>query len=141
MTTPMFTYEARSLTGRCANGFERDRGKLVHALYAPAGDWGTALCGARPGRLSGAGFGEPTGSAVTCPKCLARIAKPRAPRLLLATQTVLREIAAGTFAQPWPDVDEAVHKQLNRWDLVTHRHGVPTLTPAGQAALLLLDQR
>ena len=58
----------RMLTGRCANGAERGRGKLVHA--APE-SWGKAVCGAQPGRLS-AGWTHQT-YPVTCPKCLKRI--------------------------------------------------------------------
>jgi hypothetical protein len=56
----------RKLTGRCANGAERDRGKLAHATAASG--FGKALCGAKPGRLS-AGWSEQTYE-VTCPRCL-----------------------------------------------------------------------
>jgi hypothetical protein len=71
-------YEARALIGRAANGAERGSGSLAHALKASTRtfDHGTALCGRQPGRLS-AGWGDPR-SAVTCPKCLKRIAKQAA---------------------------------------------------------------
>ena len=63
---------AAMLTGRCANGAERDRGRLVHLLPEP-GHWGKALCGAKPGRLSGAGWdmGEDRElGEITCKRCL-----------------------------------------------------------------------
>ena len=70
---------ARCLAGRCANGAERDGGRLWHAL--PAEEW-QALCGAQPGRRS-AGWGSwvrlpGEGLAVTCPRCRQRLARLQA---------------------------------------------------------------
>lgn len=59
----------RKLAGRCANGFERDRGSVVHLL--PLESAWKAFCGKEPGRLS-AGWVEPT-SLISkwklCPRC------------------------------------------------------------------------
>jgi hypothetical protein len=52
------------LSGRCANGAERDGGSKYHAVAG----YGVALCGAKPGRLS-AGWSMYPGAAVTCPRC------------------------------------------------------------------------
>ena len=64
------------LTGRCANGAERDGGRRIHVVLVDnplAGMWWTAaLCGAKPGRLS-SGFAEVDGPETpTCPRCRAR---------------------------------------------------------------------
>ena len=56
------------MTGRCANGAERDGGTRYHAVF----DW-RALCGAKPGRLSD--WSSYPGEAVTCPRCLNRLKK------------------------------------------------------------------
>ena len=61
----VFTY----LTGRCANGAERDGGTLYHAVRS----W-RALCGAEPGRTS-AGWSSHLGTVATCPRCLAKLAR------------------------------------------------------------------
>jgi len=60
------------MLGRCANGCERDKGKLLHAINNHS--W-RAVCGAAPGKRS-AGWREyapgedaPSILAVTCPKC------------------------------------------------------------------------
>jgi hypothetical protein len=57
------------LTGRCANGAERDAGRLIHAV--PDGTW-TALGGIEPGRRS-AGWSMNRDcenfTAPTCPRC------------------------------------------------------------------------
>ena len=66
---PAATIRAVQLTGRCANGFESDRGRRAHAL--PEG-WGRALCGATYGRRS-AGWSAYDEAAVTCPRCLKRL--------------------------------------------------------------------
>ena len=42
--------EKRYKTGRCANGAEKDRGQIFHLVDS---ETGIALCGTRPGRLSG----------------------------------------------------------------------------------------
>lgn len=73
-------YESRSLTGRCANGAERDSGTLYHALPLPGspmyieGKGYRAVCGAEPGRRS-VGWGWDNVNNVTCPRCLRRLEK------------------------------------------------------------------
>ena len=72
-------YLPRVLTGRLSNGAERGRGRLVHAV-ADGDAWGIALCGARPGRLSGSGFVAPPPPAdapITCGGCLKRLERVR----------------------------------------------------------------
>lgn len=62
------------LSGRCANGFERDRGRVYHALTEFT-EFGRALCGRQPGRLSG-GWVEPINATLTevnCPRCRAKL--------------------------------------------------------------------
>lgn len=61
---------AIQLAGRCRNGAERDHGRLYHALPE---DGYVALCGAKPGRRS-VGWSSHTGTEVTCPRCLKRLA-------------------------------------------------------------------
>lgn len=73
MTDPNATV-GRTLSGRCATGAERGRGKLVHAVKGTAYPWyRPAMCGAKPGRLS-AGWSEQVNEPVTCSKCLQLIA-------------------------------------------------------------------
>lgn len=61
----------RYLQGRNANGAHPDAGIKVHALIGPY----NALCGTKPGRLSG-GWSEPQRDAnVSCPRCAKRLAK------------------------------------------------------------------
>ena len=56
------------LTGRCANGAERDGGIRTH-LVANGSMYGAALCGAKPGRLSN-GWDEVDGpEQPTCGRC------------------------------------------------------------------------
>jgi hypothetical protein len=62
--------EPLRLAGRCRDGAERDGGSLYHAVAR--GAW-RALCGAEPGRQS-AGWSAHAGAAVTCPRCLGRMA-------------------------------------------------------------------
>lgn len=59
-------YRITRLTGRCANGAERDGGTRYHAI--PLGKY-KALCGAEPGRRS-VGWSVYRGNKVTCPRCL-----------------------------------------------------------------------
>lgn len=76
------TYLPLRMTGRCRNGFERDGGRLYHAVQAdlPAtpqdpvhlDGWRAALCGATPGRR-GNGWSTYEGDTVTCPRCLSRL--------------------------------------------------------------------
>lgn len=65
------TFAAVSLTGRCANGAERDSGRLYHAV---PDDGYIALCGAKPGRRS-AGWSSHLGTEVTCRRCLRKLMK------------------------------------------------------------------
>jgi hypothetical protein len=59
------------MAGRCANGAERDGGRKYHLLERFS-EFGTALCGAEPGRTSG-GWSLPYGPReATCPRCLKR---------------------------------------------------------------------
>ncbi len=63
-------------SGRAFNGFEKDRGKIIHIVpkLPPGcgGDWfETALCGAKPGRR-GNGWYQVKDEA-TCPKCLIKV--------------------------------------------------------------------
>jgi hypothetical protein len=61
----------RRLLGRCANGAERDTGRVAHAVQGA--NW-SALCGAKPGRRS-AGWSEYEAPLVTCARCARRWAK------------------------------------------------------------------
>jgi hypothetical protein len=61
-------YEIAYLSGRCVNGANGSKGTLYHAVK---GD--VALCGRIYGRRSAGWYYE--GDAVTCPKCLKKIAK------------------------------------------------------------------
>ena len=60
---------AMRLSGRCANGAERDSGALWHAIHN--GHW-AAMCGAKPGRRS-AGWSSHIGTEITCRKCLRKL--------------------------------------------------------------------
>lgn len=62
-------YEIRKKTGRLTDGYERGKGVLFHAVVCE-----TALCGAKPGRLS-AGWSIEQGDKVTCDKCLKKLSK------------------------------------------------------------------
>lgn len=64
-------YRIRQLLGRCANGFERDRGRRTHALPY---DSYTAFCGATYGKRS-AGWSDEEESEVTCPRCIKKLAR------------------------------------------------------------------
>ena len=60
-----------SMSGRCANGFERDSGRLIHAIRSVGfPGWKPAVCGATPGR-KGNGWSETftTATTATCPRC------------------------------------------------------------------------
>lgn len=65
--------------GRCANGFEKDHGRVIHGLVTENPNdsiqHGVALCGAMPGKRS-VGFGQPyqkETKVITCEKCKKRI--------------------------------------------------------------------
>ena len=63
-------YQAARKIGRCANGAERGKGFVYHAVN---GGW-VALCGAQPGRLSAGWQSEPEPfEKVTCPRCLKKL--------------------------------------------------------------------
>lgn len=70
-------------SGRCANGFERDQGRVVHGLLVTETQmrsgayWLPALCGSRTGKRS-AGWCDRKDLAVTCPKCLKKMEKANA---------------------------------------------------------------
>ena len=64
------TYTPKILTGRCRTGSEKG-GAVAHAV-AGTSEFATALCGARPGRLSN-GWSEWKPDKVTCPKCLKKM--------------------------------------------------------------------
>lgn len=60
---------AHYLIGRAWNGFERDAGRIIHAVpEGSAYSHARALCGVRPGRRS-AGWSAYPEPAVTCPRC------------------------------------------------------------------------
>lgn len=69
-------YRALRKTGRCADGNERGRGSLYHAVNRTTM---RSLCGSNPGRLS-AGWSETDGDAVTCPRCLVTLNRVREKR-------------------------------------------------------------
>ena len=65
-------YLAMRKIGRCANGAERGKGFIYHAV--DNGHW-SALCGTQPGRLSAGWQSEPEPlEKVNCPKCLKKLA-------------------------------------------------------------------
>jgi hypothetical protein len=61
--------EVRYLAGRCANGAERDKGTLYHAVPSNS-SW--ALCGRTFGRMS-AGWSDMKDHPITCPRCQRRL--------------------------------------------------------------------
>jgi len=63
--------DARRKIGRCANGAERGKGYIYHAIKG--GAW-TAMCGAKPGRQSAGWQSEPEPvERVNCPRCLKKL--------------------------------------------------------------------
>ena len=75
-------YRVRSMAGRCANGAERDHGTRFHALpFDGTTEWGDdtsrAICGAEPGRRSVGWSSWGSDHEVTCPRCLARLARQK----------------------------------------------------------------
>lgn len=64
-------YQALTKTGRRANGAQRDHGTKVHAVRF--GEY-AAVCGTEPGRRADWSTPYKTRD-VTCPRCLARLAK------------------------------------------------------------------
>lgn len=64
-------YTAARKIGRCANGAERGKGVVYHAVN---GVW-AALCGTQPGRQSAGRQSEPEPiDKVNCPRCLRKLA-------------------------------------------------------------------
>lgn len=61
-------YEVLSMTGRCANGAQRDSGTRYHAVRF--GEY-KAVCGTTHGRRSR--WSEYHGDAVTCPRCIKKL--------------------------------------------------------------------
>ena len=57
-------------TGRRSNGAERGKGPVYHAVPASSC---RALCGTQPGDRSD--WSSYTGDAVTCPRCVTKLAK------------------------------------------------------------------
>lgn len=64
-------YETSRLAGRCANGAERDRGSIWHAVARGSAH---AVCGKTYGRHSGGWCEAQNNEAVTCPRCLKKLA-------------------------------------------------------------------
>ena len=69
--------EPRRLSGRLSNGWERGKGRLYHAVPVGASSLGgVALCGAKPGHLSGVGWlAYDPGDGVTCARCNRKLGK------------------------------------------------------------------
>lgn len=68
-------YLLRYLQGRNWNGAHRDAGIRIHVITSV---FEPALCGSKPGRLSG-GWGEPDNDVeVSCPRCAKKLKKIRA---------------------------------------------------------------
>jgi hypothetical protein len=65
----MLTFEAKRLTGRCANGAQRDSGTLYHAVESGKHEFFPAVCGAVGGKRS-SGWADQNGKDITCKKCL-----------------------------------------------------------------------
>lgn len=57
----------RTLTGRCADGYEKGRGVYAHAVIG--GTYGESLCGKSPGKRSN-GFSQYESDEVDCPLCI-----------------------------------------------------------------------
>lgn len=69
------------LAGRCANGYERGQGSVIHAVQIPEGQkeigfYARSLCGKTHGARS-AGWSGRIGEEVTCPKCVKRSLLPQ----------------------------------------------------------------
>jgi hypothetical protein len=69
----MATYEPRIMAGSCRTATDIT-GQYAHAVDVAGWGWETALCGKTPGR-KGNGWSDYRPAAVTCPKCLAKLAK------------------------------------------------------------------
>lgn len=72
-TPPKPVWEPAMLTGRCANGYERGKGSVIHAVQS--GDSShKALCGRKHGARS-AGWSVRFGAQLTCPRCQRAVLK------------------------------------------------------------------
>lgn len=69
----MATYEPRVMSGSCRTATDTT-GRLAHAVDVNGWGWEKAVCGATPG-IRGNGWSDWKPAAVTCPKCLAKLAK------------------------------------------------------------------
>ena len=72
MSDDGFDFYVAHKAGRCADGFERDRGTVRHALPMDGQD-ARAVCNTSPGRRSAGWSIDPSGTAVTCARCLSRL--------------------------------------------------------------------
>jgi hypothetical protein len=103
----MAKLHALSMAGRCANGSERDHGKLMHAVPAENhgnGRMGKAVCGAQPGKRS-AGWSDPIeGRVPTCPRCLKKLNGPSSAVNHLRNWLFMRE--QNTRAGYWDESAE-----------------------------------
>lgn len=68
----MDNYRITYAVGQCRTGSERG-GPRYHAVPGTSG-WDRSLCGYVPGRRSN-GWSDYEGTEVTCPRCLAKLAK------------------------------------------------------------------
>lgn len=83
---------AMKLAGRCANGWERDRGSIFHALPLETANsgWGIALCGRKPGaRSAGWSTSMDKNQGVTCPHCLRKLEREHQSTLIKRIQGAL----------------------------------------------------
>lgn len=101
-----------SLAGRCANGYERDQGRRVHAvptsdaLLANGYCLTRAACGAKPGARS-AGWSLRLGAAVTCPRC----AKATGSAASCTTKRTPGSVAETTYSE----MKDALRDLLDMW--------------------------
>ena len=73
---------AAALAGRCANGYERGRGQVIHLLPSEDGFniayYARSLCGKTHGARS-AGWSARVMQPVTCPACKKKAGAPQEP--------------------------------------------------------------
>jgi hypothetical protein len=93
----MDTLTPKILTGQCRTGSERG-GRLAHAVPGMS-EWGKALCGAQPGRRSN-GWSDYPAKAVTCPKCLEKLAKEN--HTVTTAEASLPTVAPSCEFATWP---------------------------------------
>jgi hypothetical protein len=67
----------RCLIGRNRTGSEPG-GTRIHAIYRSESAFGTAICGAQPGRRSN-GWSDYEFACATCPKCMKKLKKKVTP--------------------------------------------------------------